>query len=220
MLFAALCENYLAPFLFALFSLNCFERPMKFIPVLILCAGALTANAAQAQASAPAPAVPAAASVPAALDPATDKAVRELLAAMKYRDQLNAAFTSMQKNIPTMILQMATAPINANTALTDVERKAALDRATKGVPDAVAGVTAIVSDPKLIDEMITEIVPLYARHFTVTELKAMTVFYKSPAGAKMLQTMPRVMNESMQISQKLLMPRIQKYVDKVAAAPK
>ena len=193
---------------------------MKFIPALILCACSLTAHAAQAQASATVPAVPAAASVATAVDPAADKAVRELLAAMKYRDLLNAAFVSMQKNIPTMILQMATASINANTALSDVERKAALERATKGVPDAVTAVTAIVSDPKLIDEMITEIVPLYARHFTVTEIKAMTVFYKSPAGSKMLQTMPKVMNESMQISQKLLMPRIQKYVDKVATAPK
>jgi uncharacterized protein len=193
---------------------------MKFITALILCACALSANAAQAQASATVPAVPAAASAPAAIDPATDKAVRELLAAMKFRDQLNAAFASMQKNIPTMILQMATASINANTALSDVERKAALDRAAKGVPDAVTAVTATVSDPKLIDDMITEIVPLYARHFTVTEIKAMTVFYKSPAGSKMLQTMPRVTQESMQISQKVLMPRIQKYVDKVAAAPK
>ena len=193
---------------------------MKFIPALILCACSLTAHAAQAQASATVPAVPAAASVATAVDPAADKAVRELLAAMKYRDLLNAAFVSMQKNIPTMILQMATASINANTALSDVERKAALERATKGVPDAVTAVTAIVSDPKLIDEMITEIVPLYARHFTVTEIKAMTVFYKSPAGSKMLQTMPRVTQESMQISQKVLMPRIQKHVDKVATAPK
>lgn len=192
---------------------------MKFFPALILCACALTASAAQAQAQAPA-AAPAAASVPPAVDPATDKAVRELLAAMKYRDLLNAAFVSMQKNIPTMILQTATATINANTTLNDTERKAALDRAAKGVPEAVTAVTAIVSDPKLIDEMIAEIVPLYARHFTVTEIKAMTTFYKSPAGSKMLQTMPKVMNESMQISQKLLMPRIQKYVDKVATAPK
>lgn len=196
---------------------------MKFIPALILCACALTANAAQAQVQAhgQAPAAaPAAASVPSAVDPATDKAVRELLAAMKYRDLLNAAFASMQKNIPTMILQTATATINANTTLGEAERKAALDRAAKGVPEAVTAVTAIVSDPKLIDEMIAEIVPLYARHFTVTEIKAMTIFYKSPAGSKMLQTMPKVMNESMQISQKLLMPRIQKYVDKVATAPK
>jgi uncharacterized protein len=196
---------------------------MKFIPALILCACALTANAAQAQVQAhgQAPAAaPAAASVPSAVDPATDKAVRELLAAMKYRDLLNAAFASMQKNIPTMILQTATATINANTTLGEAERKAALDRAAKGVPEAVTAVTAIVSDPKLIDEMIAEIVPLYARHFTVTEIKAMTTFYKSPAGSKMLQTMPKVMNESMQISQKLLMPRIQKYVDKVATAPK
>lgn len=193
---------------------------MKFISALILCACALSASAAQAQASASAPSAPSAAPAPAAIDPATDKAVRELLGAMKYRDQLNAAFVSMQKNIPTMILQMATASINANTALSDVERKAALDRAAKGVPEAVTGVTATVSDPKLIDEMITEIVPLYARHFTVTEIKAMTVFYKSPAGSKMLQTMPKVTQESMQISQKVLMPRIQKYVDKVATAPK
>jgi hypothetical protein len=32
--------------------------------------------------------------------------------------------------------------------------------------------------------------------------------------------MPKVMNESMQISQRLVMPRIQKHIDKIATAPK
>lgn len=174
---------------------------MKKILLAVFVVAALMSGASQAQA----PAAP--------VDMATDKAIRELMVAIKYREVLTAAFVQVQKNAPQMILQMATNNVNANSALDATQRKAALDKAAKNVPEAVAGVNAIVSDPKLVDEMITEIVPLYARHFTLAEIKAMTVFYKSPAGAKMLAVMPRVQAEAMQATQKSVLPRIQKHVE-------
>ena len=178
---------------------------MKKLLLALFTSAALFSGVSQAQA----PAAPAAAPV----DMATDKAVRELLVAIKYRETLTAAFAQVQKNAPQMILQMATNAVNANSALDATQRKAALDKATKNVPEAVVGVNAIVSDPKLIDEMVTEIVPLYARHFTLAEIKAMTAFYKSPTGVKMLATMPRVQVEAMQATQKSVLPRIQKHVE-------
>ena len=156
------------------------------------------------------------AQTPAPVDPKAAQAVRELLDSMKYRELMNGAFQSMLKNIPTMILQGATNAINANTKLTGEEKKAALDKAAQNIPKAVAATSAVLSDPKLVDEIIEEIVPLYARHFTTDELRQLAVFYKSPVGAKMLATMPQIMSESMQIGQKLVAPRIAKQIEAIS----
>jgi hypothetical protein len=184
---------------------------MKKLLLAVFAAAALATGASQAQT--PAPAAPAA-----AVDMATDKAIRELLIAIKYREQLSAAFAQVKANAPQMILQMATNAVNANTSYDPAQRKIALDKATKNVPEAVAGVNAIISDPKVIDEMITEIVPLYARHFTLAEIKAMTAFYKTPAGAKMLVTMPRVHAEAKVATEKAVLPRLQKHVEALTNA--
>lgn len=44
-------------------------------------------------------------------------------------------------------------------------------------------------------EVMRDSPTVYARHFTVEELRAMLAFYKSPAGQKSLKTMPTVMTE-------------------------
>lgn len=54
---------------------------------------------------------------------------------------------------------------------------------------------------KMIQEMRPEdlvnlIVPIYDKHFSEAEIDAITVFYKSPSGQKMLAKMPDVIAES------------------------
>jgi hypothetical protein len=44
-------------------------------------------------------------------------------------------------------------------------------------------------------EVMADSPGVYARHFTVEELRAMLAFYKSPVGQKALSTMPTVMTE-------------------------
>ena len=159
---------------------------------------------AQAQAQAP--------------SPDAQAAVRELLGAMKYREQMDAAFKSMQKQIPVMVLQKATNGINANTALSAEEKKAALDKVAKEVPGAIESVNALLGDPKLVDEIIEEIIPIYANHFTVQEMGQLAAFYKTAAGTKLLTTMPQVLAESTEIANRVMGPRIAKYINKAASA--
>jgi hypothetical protein len=45
-----------------------------------------------------------------------------------------------------------------------------------------------------------------------------SAFYKSPVGAKMLASMPQLMQESMLASQKVIMPRIAKMVEGMSAS--
>ena len=60
-----------------------------------------------------------------------------------------------------------------------------------------------------IDEMLSDMVPVYQRHFTKTEIDGLTAFYSSPIGQKFLHEMPAVTAETMQAA----MPRIQATVD-------
>ena len=162
---------------------------------------------------------PAAAAAVQAVDPAAAQAVRDLLDAMKYRDMLGSVWASMSKQIPQLILQTATNGINADTKLTDVQKKERLDKVAARIPLAVKGMQEIFADPKLLDDMIDEIVPLYARHFSADELHQMAAFYKSPVGMKVLSTLPAIAAESMQVSQKIMMPRVSKMIETFAKVP-
>jgi hypothetical protein len=50
-------------------------------------------------------------------------------------------------------------------------------------------------------ELIEKIIPVYDKHYTLEDLKAVNAFYESPAGQKILSTMPQVMQESVKIGQ-------------------
>ena len=62
-----------------------------------------------------------------------------------------------------------------------------------------------------LDEMLSDMIPVYQRHFTKSEIDALTGFYSSPAGQKFLHEMPAVTAETMQA----VYPRIQTEVDAV-----
>ncbi|HLV88098.1 MAG TPA: DUF2059 domain-containing protein [Candidatus Sulfotelmatobacter sp.] len=49
-----------------------------------------------------------------------------------------------------------------------------------------------------MDEMIDAIVPIYQKHLTKSDLAAITAFYGSPVGQKILRELPAIMTESMQ----------------------
>jgi len=46
-----------------------------------------------------------------------------------------------------------------------------------------------------VTDALKDAPPVYARHFTVDELKELAAFYRTPLGAKALREMPQVMGE-------------------------
>ena len=152
---------------------------------------------------------------PAAVDPATAKAVSELLVAMKYQDVMKATMHAMTQQMPANMLEGATAAINSNPKLTAEQKTAELEKVRREIPKVGEALNRLVSDPELVKEMGAEMVPLYARHFTLDEIRQLTALYRSPLGAKMLTTMPVLMQEGMQIGQKVMVPRIQKMMQQM-----
>jgi hypothetical protein len=61
-------------------------------------------------------------------------------------------------------------------------------------------------------EIMKDAAPIYARHLTVSELRALTQFYRTPAGAKILAVMPQVTSELMAAMAPRLPPMHKKLV--------
>ena len=60
-----------------------------------------------------------------------------------------------------------------------------------------------------MDAMLDDMIPIYQRHFSKTDIDAMSAFYASPTGQKMMREMPALTSESMQASY----ARMQKQMD-------
>ena len=72
-----------------------------------------------------------------------------------------------------------------------------------------------------LDELLDVIVPVYQRHMTKSDIDAITAFYSSPVGQKMLREQPQMMQEAMQaarsVSEKVMAAKMDK-IDKAAEA--
>lgn len=168
----------------------------------------LTCAPAFSQAAAPLPSA----------DPAVVAATKDMLAALKVREMMNGMMARVEQQMPTQIRATMTAAINGNPNLTPEQKAAQLKKVDEQSADAAAQAHALFSDPTLVDDMIAEMVPMYAETYTLDEIRQLTAFYSSPLGQKMQANMPALMTRSMEISQRVMMPRIQKVMAQSHAA--
>lgn len=152
---------------------------------------------------------------PAKVDTAADAAVRKLFVSMNYRTVMINAMSQMTRSMPVMMRSSVASAIAADTRLNDAQRKQALQDVEKVLPQAMEVANKFLSDPALIDEMMDEMIPLYARAYTVAEIEQIAAFYSSPVGKKMLETMPQMMAAGMEAGQRIVTPRLQKLMAEV-----
>ncbi len=168
----------------------------------------IVAAVAAAPSFAVAQTAPAPVAAAAAASPQANAAVKELLDAMDVRKMMAASFAEMEKALPQMMRAQMTAVINADPGADAEKKKAALAKVEQVLPVASQAINRMFKDPALIDEMMVEIAPLYARNYTVAELKELTAFYRTPLGRKMMALSPRLSAESMAIGQRIVAPRL------------
>ena len=138
---------------------------------------------------------------------------------MKYKELMSNSFAQMTKSMPDMIREMSAAAIKENAKLSPAQKQAEIAKVETRIPEVVSALEAFFRDPTLADDMAAAIVPLYARYFTAAEIDQIIAFYQTPVGAKMITTMPQLMVESMQISQQIMMPRMQKLMARYVPTP-
>lgn len=112
----------------------------------------------------------------------TTAAAKELIETMRAADQFKIM-------IPMLLQQLKPAIVQGRT---EVERD--YDAL---VPQMLAGFDARTG------EFVAAIAAVYATHFTVDELRQLSAFYRGPVGQKFLQVMPKVMQDSMSMGQKI-----------------
>lgn len=155
-------------------------------------------------------AMPAFAQTQPALDPAAVAATRDLLAATNMRATLVATMQQMEQSMPAQIRASAAQAITARPGMSPEQKKQALAKLDADLPALMSRMHGVLSDASLYDEMVNEMIPLYASVYTVDELRQLTAFYQSPLGRKMLASAPALAAKGMEIGQRVMLPRVQK----------
>ena len=145
-----------------------------------------------------------------AADPQVTAAVKQMFEAMRYRDIMTDMYKQMEASIPANIRKTTTMAVNADARLDPAAKKARLAEMERRLPAASAAIRTLFQDPAVTDEILAAMVPVYARHYTVEEIRQLSAFYKTPVGHKSLVIMPQLMAESMAVSNQVLGPRLHK----------
>lgn len=144
------------------------------------------ANATDQSKTASAPALPAEA-------PSKEQLIR-LFDAMEIQKQVQGVMNAMGANVEKMM------PFNVD-ALTEKQKTA--------IAGLEAELFSKMMSPELIDSYVAQIIPIYQRHFTKSDVDGLISFYASPAGQKLLHEQPAITQESMTMVVPLMQKRVQ-----------
>jgi uncharacterized protein len=126
--------------------------------------------------------------------PASKEEVEKLFEVMQVHQQMRQVMDAMMKQQTAMIHEM----LKKRYPQTSADRIA---RADQLIADTMKDMP--------MDAMLDDMIPIYQKHFSKTDIEAMTTFYGSPTGQKMMQEMPVLTTEAMQASY----ARMQKQTD-------
>jgi hypothetical protein len=126
--------------------------------------------------------------------PAAKEDIQKLFEVMQIHQQMRQVMDAMIKQQSTMIHET----LRKRYPQTSAEKIAQADRL---IADTMKDMP--------MDAMLDDMIPIYQRHFSKTDIDAMSTFYASPTGQKMMREMPALTSESMQASY----VRMQKQMD-------
>lgn len=153
-------------------------------------------------------------------DAASSAAAKELFDSMNYRSVLQGMMQQMAQGMAASMRGGAEAAINNNSKLSADDKQKALAKMEAELPAAIGAMQSVLGDPALVDDILNETVPIYARNFSADELKQITAFYRTPVVAKMLAKMPQLMGEGMQVGQQIVARRIGPMMQKLQQGQK
>jgi len=128
--------------------------------------------------------------------PASKEDIQHLFDVMQIHQQMRQVMDAMMKQQSAMIHET----LKKRYPQTSTERIA---RADQMIQETMKGLP--------MDAILDDMIPIYQRHFSKTDIDAMSTFYASSTGQKMMREMPALTSESMQASY----GRIQKQMDAI-----
>ncbi len=131
---------------------------------------------------------------PASDAPATKEDVQKYLNVMHSREMMVQMVDAMSKPMHQMIHEQYLKDKDELPADFEARMNKMLDESMKAFP---------------WDEILQSMVPVYQKHFTKGDVDALTAFYGTPTGQKVLRELPAITAEAMQS----MMPLLQKHVE-------
>jgi uncharacterized protein len=118
-------------------------------------------------------------------DPATREDIQKLFEVMQIHQQMRQVMDAMAKQQTAMIDESLKQryPQSSGERIARADRM--IEETMKDMP---------------MDAMLDDMIPIYQRHFSKADIEAMSTFYASPTGQKMMREMPALTSESMQAS--------------------
>ena len=128
--------------------------------------------------------------------PASKEDIQKLFDVMQIHQQMHQVMDAMMKQQSAMIHET----LKQRDPQTSAERIA---RAEQMIAETMKDMP--------MDAMLDDMIPIYQRHFSKADIDAMSTFYASPTGQKMMREMPALTSEAMQASS----ARMQKQMDAI-----
>lgn len=130
--------------------------------------------------------------------PATREDVLKLFDTMNIHEQMRSVMDSVVKQQRAMIHET----LKKRSPQITEEDFARLDQLTAN----------IVKDMP-VDPLLDDMIPVYQKHLSRSDVDAMTTFYASPTGQKLLREMPAMTAESMQAAGPHMQAMMEKVMD-------
>lgn len=128
--------------------------------------------------------------------PATKEDIQQLFATMHIREMMRNLMGTMAKQQKQMVHDAL------KKKMPDMNQKD-LDRIDVMFDEVMKDVDS--------DAMLDDMIPVYQRHLTKVDVEAMSTFYQTPTGQKLLRQQPQMTAEAIQAVQ----PRMEKMMERV-----
>ncbi|SRR5581483_4142304 len=135
--------------------------------------------------------------------PATREDVLQLFNVMQVNQQMRAIIDSMMKQQKDLVHETARRK-NPNVTQQELERfDRMMDETVKDIP---------------LEGLLDDMVPVYQKHLSKVDVAAMSSFYSSPTGQKLLREMPAMTSEAMQAAFGRLQKQMETMQDRIDKA--
>ncbi|MEP7156107.1 MAG: DUF2059 domain-containing protein [Betaproteobacteria bacterium] len=151
-----------------------------------------------------------------AVAPEQKAAIKDLLEALNFKFMMSQMSAMMSQGMPQMLDQMVEG-LSSGGKLTPEQTAEARAIAAASREESARQMTEMFADPTIMQGMEDIVAENYARHFSTIEIKAITAFYVSPAGKKVLALTPQIMSETMPKIVAVMQPRMKAMMEKKAA---
>lgn len=138
--------------------------------------------------------------------PPTTSEVMNFFEVMHAREQTQSMLETERKQTEIVLSELFSKKLPNATA----EQRKEFD-------ELINGMVADLFKDYPLDGILREMVPVYQKHLTESDLNAVVAFYSSPVGQKLRREMPAMASEGMRVSYAHLRPRIEEMMNNAEA---